>query len=147
MHYLTLGLHTFDTNSTITWAMQCSLLISAVPTTARSMRSEHTRWLTNMATRVSFATPFVKVPVLSNTTVVICEKHFDWCTGDCTCRTEFITIVVGENRATFVIIGITVFSNTLEGQQECLASVQENYRKRLKWYGHVSIMKRSTSRE
>ena len=61
--------HTSLTYLTMAEAMGCSLEVSAVPTMARNLMKEHTDSLTNVDTRDTRGTPWVSVPVLSNTMV------------------------------------------------------------------------------
>ena len=52
-------------------AMGCSLEASAVPMTARKVCREHLAGVTNSAIRATRGHPWVTVPVLSNTMLVI----------------------------------------------------------------------------
>lgn len=53
----------------------CSLLASAVPTTASTFFRESTAVSPSKSTLMTFGTPQVMVPVLSNITVLICKKE------------------------------------------------------------------------
>ena len=53
----------------------CSLLASAVPTTASTFRRGSVATSTSRSTRETLGTPWVIVPVLSNITVFICQKQ------------------------------------------------------------------------
>ena len=53
----------------------CSLLASAVPTTASTFRRGSVATSTSRRTRETLGTPWVIVPVLSNITVFICQKQ------------------------------------------------------------------------
>lgn len=53
----------------------CSLLASAVPTTARTFFRESTAVSPSRSTLITLGTPQVMVPVLSNITVLICKKE------------------------------------------------------------------------
>jgi hypothetical protein len=52
-------------------AIGCSLLASAVPAIANNFIREQTRSSTNLATLANRGTPWVTVPVLSNTILLI----------------------------------------------------------------------------
>ena len=53
----------------------CSLLASAVPTTASTFRRGSVATSTSRRTLETLGTPWVMVPVLSNITVFICQKQ------------------------------------------------------------------------
>lgn len=53
----------------------CSLLASAVPTTARTFLRGSVATSTSRRTRMTLGTPWVMVPVLSNITVFICQNN------------------------------------------------------------------------
>lgn len=56
-------------------AKGCSLLASAVPTTARTFLRGSVAVSMSKRTRMTLGTPWVMVPVLSNITVLICQKQ------------------------------------------------------------------------
>lgn len=54
----------------------CSLLASAVPTTASTFLRDSVAVSTSNRNRMTLGTPWVMVPVLSNITVFICKNNF-----------------------------------------------------------------------
>ena len=63
--------HTFFAYLTIAIAIGCSLLFSAVALMANSLRREHVVCSTNITILETRGTPWVTVPVLSNTMLLI----------------------------------------------------------------------------
>lgn len=70
------GLHTSLQYLVTATPKGCSLLASAVPTTARTFLRDSVAVSTSNRNRMTLGTPWVMVPVLSNITVFICKNNF-----------------------------------------------------------------------